>query len=153
MKQYTEPTDVFAIREGEWQIKIGCEVLPHIWNSKGAALAGLAVECRRRGVQELPAAQIIVAGHGDFPRGMLRYDGLAPATPEDARSIDLDTTDLRAHESRRVVRLASVRSTSAPAPTRARWESFGWTVVSHDHYGIRRPAAEIAELCAALGPL
>lgn len=32
--------EVFTIKEGEWQIKIGNEVLPHIWNSKGAALAG-----------------------------------------------------------------------------------------------------------------
>lgn len=94
---------------------------------------------------------IIVAGHGDFPRDMLRYDGLGPATPEDARSIDLDTSDLRAHESRRVVRLVSTRSACTPNPTRARWESFGWTVVSHDHYGIRRPDGEIEALCASLG--
>ena len=39
---------VFTIREGEWQIRIGDEVLPTIWNSKGAALAGLEVERRRR---------------------------------------------------------------------------------------------------------
>jgi hypothetical protein len=99
---------------------------------------------------------IIVAGHGDFPRDMLRYDGLAPATPEDARSVDLDTSDLRAHESRRVVRLVptvDARYRVDPLPTRARWESFGWTVVSHDHYGIRRPPGEIESLCALLGRL
>ncbi len=38
---------VFSIRDGEWQVKIGAEVLPTIWNSKGAALAGLQVELRR----------------------------------------------------------------------------------------------------------
>ena len=42
-------TDVFTIREGEWQVRIGLEVLPTIWNSRGAALAGLEVELRRRG--------------------------------------------------------------------------------------------------------
>jgi hypothetical protein len=46
-------SDVFAIREGEWQVRIGREVLPTIWNSKGAALAGLKVEMRRRGIHEL----------------------------------------------------------------------------------------------------
>ena len=104
----------------------------------------------------LPDNQVIVAGYGDFPRDMLRYDGLGPATQEDAQSIDLDTQDLRAHESRRVVRLVSTRpgmAAYAPSPTRARWESFGWTVVSHDHYGQRRAQAEVAELCAALGAL
>jgi hypothetical protein len=54
VKRYELPTDVFTICEGEWQIRIGAEVLPTIWNSKGAALAGLAVECRRRGVKETP---------------------------------------------------------------------------------------------------
>jgi len=33
--------EVFTIREGEWQVRLGSEVLPTIWNSKGAALAGL----------------------------------------------------------------------------------------------------------------
>jgi len=45
--------DVFTIREGEWQIRIDKEVLPAIWNSKGAALAGLKVEMRRRNIHEL----------------------------------------------------------------------------------------------------
>jgi hypothetical protein len=44
---------VFTIREGEWQIQVGGEVLPTTWNSKGAALAGLKVEMRRRGIHEL----------------------------------------------------------------------------------------------------
>ena len=50
---YTVPTDVFTLRQDEWQVRIGREVLPTIWNSKGAALAGLATECRRRGIHEL----------------------------------------------------------------------------------------------------
>jgi hypothetical protein len=50
---YTVPTDVFTIRQDEWQVRIDHEVLPTVWNSKGAALAGLATECRRRGIHEL----------------------------------------------------------------------------------------------------
>lgn len=53
MKTYTVPTDVFTIRQDEWQVRIGHEVLPTIWNSKGAALAGLATECHRRGIHKL----------------------------------------------------------------------------------------------------
>ena len=47
---YTVPTDVFTLRDGEWQVRIDHEVLPTVWNSKGAALAGLATECWRRGI-------------------------------------------------------------------------------------------------------
>ena len=53
MTEYSEKTDVFCLCENEWQIRIGDEVLPHIWNSKGAAIAGLRVEAKRRGVHEL----------------------------------------------------------------------------------------------------
>ena len=45
--------EVFTISEGEWKVRLGNTVLPTIWNSKGAALAGLQVELRRRGVHEL----------------------------------------------------------------------------------------------------
>jgi hypothetical protein len=50
---YTVPTDVFTLRPDEWQVRIGREVLPTIWNSRGAALAGLVTECRRRGIHKL----------------------------------------------------------------------------------------------------
>ena len=40
--------EVFTIREGEWQVRLGNEVLPTIWNSKGAAMAGMKTETRRR---------------------------------------------------------------------------------------------------------
>ena len=53
MTEYSEKTDVFCLRENEWQIRMGDDVLPHIWNSKGAAIAGLRVEAKRRGVHEL----------------------------------------------------------------------------------------------------
>ena len=52
-RQEQTMNQVFTIREGEWQIRIGDEVLPTIWNSKGAALAGLKVEMRRRGIHEI----------------------------------------------------------------------------------------------------
>ena len=45
--------EVFTIREGEWQVRIGVEVLPTIWNSRGAAIAGMRTEMRRRVVHEL----------------------------------------------------------------------------------------------------
>lgn len=51
--EYQVKTDVFCLREGEWQVRIADVVLPTIWNSKGAALAGLNTECKRRGVHEL----------------------------------------------------------------------------------------------------
>lgn len=41
---------VFSLCEGEWQVRIGNEVLPTTWNSRGAALSGLDVEMKRRGV-------------------------------------------------------------------------------------------------------
>lgn len=53
MKQYSEKTEVFSIRDGEWQVRIGNLVLPHTWNSKGAAIAGLDTEAKRRGVHKL----------------------------------------------------------------------------------------------------
>ena len=49
----TKPSEVFTIREGEWQVRLGGEVLSAIFNSRGAALAGLKVEMRRRGLHEL----------------------------------------------------------------------------------------------------
>jgi hypothetical protein len=51
--EYAVTTEVFTIRPEEWQVRIGHEVLPIVWNSKGAALAGLATECRRRGIHEM----------------------------------------------------------------------------------------------------
>ena len=42
------PNLIFTIREGEWKVRLNGEVLPTVWNSKGAAKAGLKTEiCRR----------------------------------------------------------------------------------------------------------
>lgn len=43
---------VFTVSSDEWQISIDGTVLPTVWNSKGAALAGLQVELRRRAAKQ-----------------------------------------------------------------------------------------------------
>ena len=53
MIEYQEKTDVFTVSDGAWQVRIGHDVLPAVWNSRGAALAGLETECRRRGLHKL----------------------------------------------------------------------------------------------------
>lgn len=37
---------------GEWKVMLDGEVLPHSWNSKGAAEAGLETERRRKADRE-----------------------------------------------------------------------------------------------------
>jgi hypothetical protein len=49
----TTNEDVFTLDGEAWQVRINGEVLPTTWNSKGAALAGFHVECRRRGIHVL----------------------------------------------------------------------------------------------------
>lgn len=44
---------VFIVKDGEYKVRIDGEVLPASWNSQGAALAGMQVELRRRGIHEL----------------------------------------------------------------------------------------------------
>lgn len=44
---------VFTVKDGEYKIVINDEVLPTAWNSHGAALAGLSVELKRRGIHEM----------------------------------------------------------------------------------------------------
>ena len=79
---------------------------------------------------------LTVSGNGLFPFDTLRSDECHPVNTESANAIGLKVHDLRARESRRTVRLASLRPT---APTIGRWESFGWKVLSHDAYGPRSP--------------
>ena len=63
--------------------------------------------------------EFTVRGHGPFPVDMLRYDSCHPVYPADA-------TALIQTESRTV----TLSTYAAHAPTRGRWESFGWTVLS-----------------------
>lgn len=57
MNKYAIPCDVFldplSLIGAAWRIRIDKEILPHTWATKGAALAGLDVECRRRGIHKL----------------------------------------------------------------------------------------------------
>lgn len=56
-----------------------------------------------------------IAGSGQFPLDMLRYDMAFPASETDT-ALAFDT------------RHRHIRITSHKAPTVARWLSFGWTV-------------------------
>lgn len=49
----TTDNQVFSIKDGEYKVMLAGRVLPHTWNSKGAALAGLKTEARRRGIHLL----------------------------------------------------------------------------------------------------
>ena len=46
------PDQVFVLRgphsQEEWRVVLDGHVLPHTWNTRGAALAGLQVERRRK---------------------------------------------------------------------------------------------------------
>lgn len=68
-----------------------------------------------------PRPSFIVSGRGDFPRDMLRYDECEFATADDA----VRAGDGYVHERRRV-KLVTIKR----APTAARWESFGWRIVT-----------------------
>lgn len=74
----------------------------------------------------------IVAGRGDFPMDMLRYDECYPDSTNDAMRIPYPTNEyserVRLHDTRRQIKLLSHK-----IPTAARWASFGWTVVEFMH--------------------
>jgi hypothetical protein len=61
-----------------------------------------------------------VTGSGIFPLDMLRYDAAWPTDTNSVLRMEDDDKDLR------VLHLASIRE-----PTKERWRSFGWQVVSH----------------------
>jgi hypothetical protein len=63
--------EVFTIREGEWNVRCAGRVLPTVWNSRGAALAGLATELRRA------QARSLICGIGRLPMA----DASAVAAP------------------------------------------------------------------------
>lgn len=65
-----------------------------------------------------------VRGKGKFPIDMLRYDSCWPRTPEDVWFIDMNAEDPDYRKSR------DVCLSSNHAPTIARWNSFGWEVIS-----------------------
>ncbi len=53
MKNYEVKTDIFSIEPDVWRVRIGGEILSATWRDKGAAMAGLDVECRRREIHEM----------------------------------------------------------------------------------------------------
>lgn len=65
----------------------------------------------------------IVAGEGDFPFDMLRYDTCWPSAHEDVNSL-ADERD----GATRIVRLSRHVVFMDQKPTSGRWESFGWRV-------------------------
>lgn len=69
--------------------------------------------------------QFQVRGGGQFPFDMLRYDSCYPASETDSAALEHHR-----REKRRVTLLASIPNPqSVYFPDRARWGSFGWTVV------------------------
>lgn len=64
LREAAQQAEVFTRAQNEWQVRIGSEVLSTVWNSRGAALAGLAVETRRRTARALRAAAAEALVHG-----------------------------------------------------------------------------------------
>ena len=77
--------------------------------------------------------QFTVSGDGPFPVDMLRYDNCFPAEASDSISIGICRHDREQYRELRSVRLNyhSARKTASREDiTPARWQSFGWTVIS-----------------------
>lgn len=71
---------------------------------------------------------IEVSGKSVFPVDMLRYDGLSPHSEPDSYRI---TEMIQGVSEPTVIKLIHV-GYSNWKPTRFRWESFGWKVISHN---------------------
>jgi hypothetical protein len=72
--------------------------------------------------------EITVAGSGRFPLDMLRYDQCTPRTGGDASAIYGSDDGMEF----RVVNLYMYSAAGAIRPEIARWESFGWYVLTTD---------------------
>jgi len=72
-----------------------------------------------------------VEGRLQFPLDMLRYDACYPSDSEDVHAIHA-TMDVksRIEQSSRGVPFRITLVTRYPGPTKERWSSFGWRVVS-----------------------
>ena len=86
----------------------------------------------------------VVAGTGEFPLDMLRYDSARPLTAEDKRVVDAryddsDNSPLWDEATKHLRRNRVTLFTDSPhAPTHRRWESQTWRVVE----GRRPPTVE-----------
>lgn len=80
--------------------------------------------------REYVATEVVVTGKGEIPLDMLRYDRCVPATGHDVTEI------VSGQANRTVVKVHLVRySPEGSKATAARWESFGWKVVSDTGVG------------------
>lgn len=70
-----------------------------------------------------------VVGHGEFPMDMLRYDSCFPQSEQDSGKILGTTWANRENNDRVEVGIARYVPYKGTEVTRARWESFGWTVI------------------------
>ena len=84
-----------------------------------------------------------VTGRGEFPWDMLRYDSCWPQTSDDVAKITPHYSDYSVRDDvgdhdhdilgRRTVKLVTTRHLKRDFPiTPARWDSFTWTVTTHD---------------------
>ena len=53
LEYYQSPVEVFVLPGEVWKVRINGEVIAATWNSKGAAIAGAATECKRLGIHRL----------------------------------------------------------------------------------------------------
>jgi hypothetical protein len=97
-------------------------------------------------------SQVIhVAGSGEFPLDMLRYDSCVPRAQADVARLDYHGRDVSLF---RIVELYMFSTSSDALPTRTRWQSYGWHVLSrHDRDvfamrgldGLRRHLKELGD--------
>lgn len=83
----------------------------------------------------------VVAGSGNFPYDMLRFDSCFPERQEDTGRMDRYETQVRAVVVRRV-------SEGKPEFTQGRWRSFGWTVI-----GAGEDVSALYDLCREINEL
>jgi hypothetical protein len=92
----------------------------------------------------MTCGQFTVSGKWPFPVDMLRHDGAAPATAEDAAKIEALSRDHCddpgfMHERHSVV-LVITDLNARSRPCEERWDSFGWHVENGDLAARRRDA-------------
>lgn len=68
-----------------------------------------------------------VRGGGAFPLDMLRYNSCWPA-----RGVDVVALHRGMGQPHRATAAREVTLEGVDVPTNDRWESFGWTVISHE---------------------
>jgi hypothetical protein len=90
-----------------------------------------------------------VVGGGDFPFDMLRKDQCFPTDSVSAENMS-EAGQVRHWARRRVVHLARWVDHALQIPTRERWRSFGWDLVTYDERGCLRSREEVEDLVSKL---